>query len=72
MVGTGPAAVGRGRPFWDGRACGRLAGIPEQGERQLCQACEQHGRSFHEHSVAQVEEMQDSRILSAFQRGGHS
>lgn len=33
VVGTGPAAVGRGRPFWDGRARGRLAGIPEQGEQ---------------------------------------
>lgn len=39
---------------------------------QLCQACEWHGRSFHEHSVAQVDETQDSRLLRAFQRGGHS
>lgn len=39
---------------------------------QLCQACERHGRSFREHSVVQVDETQDSRILRAFQRGGHS
>lgn len=39
---------------------------------QLCQACEWHSRSFHEHSVVQVDETQDSRLLRAFQRGGHS
>lgn len=55
--------------MWDGED---LSGMGDQVKvwliflSKLCQACEWHGSSFHEHSVAQVDDTQDSKILSAF------